>query len=84
MPAIEGSYSVHLAKGPLGWNHPDAAASLLAVAVLNALESYLWKVVRGSGLAYGCHVGVDLEDGLSELVVYRVSYALIQKGGTDE
>jgi Zn-dependent M16 (insulinase) family peptidase len=73
MGAIEGSYSVHFAKGPTGWSNPDLPALRLAAAVLNASESYLWKSVRGAGLAYGANVEVDPESGLTGFSVYRVS-----------
>lgn len=73
MPAIEGSYSMHYAKGLIGFDHPDTAALKLAVATLNASESYLWKAVRGSGLAYGASVSNSSESGLSSYSVYRVS-----------
>lgn len=73
MSAIEGSYSIHYAKGPVGWTHPDLPALDLAAAVLNALESYLWRSIRGSGLAYGAHVEVDAESGMTGFSVYRVS-----------
>lgn len=73
MSAIEGSYSVHYAQGPVGWDHPDLPALKLASAMLNALESYLWKSIRGSGLAYGAHTEVDEESGLTGFNVYRVS-----------
>lgn len=73
MPAIEGSYSAHYAKGLSGFDHPDLPALTLAVAVLNASESYLWKAVRGSGLAYGASVSASAETGLTTYSVYRVS-----------
>lgn len=73
MSAIEGSYSVHLAKGLVGWDHPDLPALILASAVLNATESYLWRSIRGSGLAYGANVEVDCEAGFTGFCVYRVS-----------
>lgn len=76
MGAIEGSYAVHYAKGPSGWSHPDLPALTLAAAVLNASESYLWKSVRGAGLAYGANVEVDQESGLTGYNVYRVSRRL--------
>lgn len=72
MPAIEGSYAVHFAKGLVGWDHPDYPALLLASSTLNATESYLWKSIRGSGLAYGAHVEADVESGLTGFSVYRV------------
>lgn len=74
MPAIEGSYSHHYALGVQGWDHPDVPALNLAMSMLNATESYLYKAVRGSGLAYGAYVEVDLESGLVGFNVYRVSY----------
>lgn len=73
MPAIEGSYGVHYAKGPEGFDHKDLPALTLANATLNASESYLWKSIRGSGLAYGANVELDLESGLVGFQVYRVS-----------
>ena len=73
MASIEGSYAVFFAKGPAGWDHPDAAAVTLTAAVLNAAESYLWKYIRGSGLAYGCHVSSSRSAGLVEFGIYRVS-----------
>ncbi|WWD18715.1 hypothetical protein CI109_103169 [Kwoniella shandongensis] len=77
MPAIEGSYSCHFAKGPAGFNHPDLPAVRLAAAVLNALESYLWKSIRGSGLAYGAHIVVYPEAGLVGFSVYRSPNAML-------
>jgi len=73
MASIEGSYSVHYAKGPSGWDHPDLPTLLLTSSVLNAAESYLWKSIRGSGLAYGASVEVDVESGLMGFRIYRVS-----------
>lgn len=74
MPAIEGSYSAHFANGLVGWDHPDLPALRLAASVLNAMESYLWKSIRGSGLAYGASVQVDQESGLAGFTAYRVSH----------
>ncbi|GFZ50626.1 hypothetical protein JCM24511_08384 [Saitozyma sp. JCM 24511] len=71
MPAIEGSYSLHFSKGPTGWDHPDLPALTLAASVLNAAESYLWKSVRGSGLAYGASISVGAESGTVAYSVYR-------------
>ena len=45
----------------------------MAAAVLNATEGYLWRSIRGNGLAYGASVEVDAESGLVEYSVYRVS-----------
>jgi Zn-dependent M16 (insulinase) family peptidase len=80
MPAIEGSYSLHFAKGPTGWDHPDLPALILAASVLNAAESYLWKSVRGSGLAYGASISVGAESGTVAYSVYRVSHGVFREG----
>ena len=74
MHAIEGSYGVHYSKGPQGFNHEDLPALILANSTLNASESYLWKSIRGSGLAYGSGVELDLESGLMGFHVYRVRH----------
>jgi hypothetical protein len=72
MSAIEGSYGVMYAKGPEGFDHPDLPALTLANSTLNASESYLWKSIRGSGLAYGAGVEIDTESGLVGFSIYRV------------
>ncbi|WWC88419.1 uncharacterized protein L201_003330 [Kwoniella dendrophila CBS 6074] len=77
MPAIEGSYSQHFAKGPAGYDHPDLPALRLAASILNAMESYLWKSIRGSGLAYGANVAVYPEPGLVGFTVYRSPNAML-------
>lgn len=77
MAAIEGSYSEHYAKGPQGWDHPELAAMRLATKVLNTMESYLWKSIRGAGLAYGANVDADIESGLVRFSIYRSPNALI-------
>jgi Zn-dependent M16 (insulinase) family peptidase len=82
MASIEGSYSVHFAKGIVGWSHSDLAALQLATTILNAQESYLWKNIRGAGLAYGANVQVDEESGFVSFDVYRVrdGYLLLVSG----
>jgi Zn-dependent M16 (insulinase) family peptidase len=77
MGAMEGSYSAHVSRGPQGWDHPDAAALLVATKVLETMESYLWKAVRGSGLAYGAYVNYDLENGTTEFSVHRSPNAFL-------
>lgn len=76
MASIEGSYSSHVAKGPRGWDHPDVPALNVAQSVLNAMESYLWKSIRGAGLAYGAHVTIDQESGFVGFRVYRSPNAM--------
>ncbi|KAJ9110677.1 hypothetical protein QFC19_001506 [Naganishia cerealis] len=71
MPSIEGSFGVAYGKGPHGWDSEEVAACKLAAGVLNALESYFWKHIRGAGLAYGASVDVEEEYGLVTFSVYR-------------
>lgn len=42
MASIEGSFATVYGKGPVGWNHKDLPAIMVAAGVLNALESYFW------------------------------------------
>ena len=72
LPSIEGSYSIHTAKGISGgWDHPDLPALEVVKGVLNALESYLWKYIRGSGLAYGCGTSASIEAGTVGFYVFK-------------
>ncbi|KAL1951615.1 hypothetical protein VTO73DRAFT_764 [Trametes versicolor] len=76
LPTIESSFATHTAKGVQGWAHPEYPAMRVAVEVLNATESYLWRYIRGSGLAYGAHCGLDLEAGLLSFSLYRSSNSM--------
>ncbi|GAA5981276.1 hypothetical protein JCM10908_004049 [Rhodotorula pacifica] len=69
--SIESCFAYHVAKGPDSWTHPDQAALTVARAVLNAMESYLWKFLRGAGLAYGASIHQDIESGLVYFRVYK-------------
>ncbi|KAJ7597129.1 Metalloenzyme, LuxS/M16 peptidase-like protein [Mycena floridula] len=73
LPTIESSYTIHTTKGIQGFDHPLYPAFRVALEVLNATESYLWKYIRGSGLAYGAYVSLDLEAGLINFSLYRSS-----------
>ncbi|KAK4057568.1 hypothetical protein OIO90_001213 [Microbotryomycetes sp. JL221] len=69
LSSIESSFAYHVAKGPDSWTHPDMPALTVARAVLNAMEGFLWKFIRGAGLAYGASISQDVESGL---IYYRV------------
>ncbi|KAG6804840.1 hypothetical protein H0H92_002066, partial [Tricholoma furcatifolium] len=71
LPTIESSYVTHATKGIQGFTHPDYAAIRVTAEVLNATESYLWRYIRGSGLAYGAYVSSDVEAGLLTFSLYR-------------
>jgi len=76
LPTIESSFVNHIGKGIQGFDHPDYPALRVAAEVLSATESYLWRYIRGSGLAYGAYVGVDVEAGRVTFTLYRSSNSL--------
>ncbi|KAI0649856.1 Metalloenzyme, LuxS/M16 peptidase-like protein, partial [Trametes meyenii] len=73
LPTIESAFATHTAKGVQWWAHPEYPAIRVAIEVLNATESYLWRYIRGSGLAYGASCGLDLEAGFVSFSLYRSS-----------
>ncbi|KAH9837131.1 Metalloenzyme, LuxS/M16 peptidase-like protein [Rhodofomes roseus] len=73
LPTIESSYTSHVTKGIQGFTHDERPAFVVAAEVLNATESYLWRYIRGSGLAYGATVYIDLEGGFLSFSLYRTS-----------
>jgi Zn-dependent M16 (insulinase) family peptidase len=73
LPTIESSFVTHTTKGIAGFNHPEYPVLRVAVEVLNATESYLWRYIRGSGLAYGAYISMDVEAGLLSFSLYRSS-----------
>ncbi|RDX52049.1 hypothetical protein OH76DRAFT_1345727 [Lentinus brumalis] len=76
LPTIESAFVTHTAKGIQGWSHPEFPVLRVAVEVLNATESYLWRYIRGSGLAYGAHCSLDLEAGFISFTLYRSSNSI--------
>ncbi|KAL6304310.1 Metalloenzyme, LuxS/M16 peptidase-like protein [Sparassis latifolia] len=76
LPTIESSFVAHTAKGIQGFDHPDFPAIRVALEALNATESYLWRYIRGSGLAYGAHISIDREAGLIGFNLYRSSNSM--------
>ncbi|TFK41069.1 Metalloenzyme, LuxS/M16 peptidase-like protein [Crucibulum laeve] len=76
LPTIESSYVTHSAKGICGFSHPEYPTLRVALEVLNATEGYLWRYIRGSGLAYGAYVSLDVEAGLLSFSLYRSSNSI--------
>ncbi|KAI0307721.1 Metalloenzyme, LuxS/M16 peptidase-like protein [Multifurca ochricompacta] len=76
LPIIESSFVNHVGKGIQGFTHPDYPALRVAAEVLSATESFLWRYIRGSGLAYGAYVAVDFEAGTIMFTLYRSSNSL--------
>jgi len=76
LPTIESSYVTHTTKSVRGFNHPEYPVLRVALEVLNATESFLWRYIRGSGLAYAAHVSLDVEAGLLNFSLYRSSNSM--------
>ncbi|KAK0536901.1 hypothetical protein OC835_000659 [Tilletia horrida] len=71
LPTIESSYAIFSAKSIDRYDHPDLPAMTAALAVLNAMESYLWRYIRGAGLAYGASIQGDTRAGHIHFSLYR-------------
>ncbi|KZV65225.1 hypothetical protein PENSPDRAFT_587192 [Peniophora sp. CONT] len=76
LATIESAFVSYTGAGIRGWQHEDWPALRVAIEVLGATESFLWRYIRGSGLAYGAYAGVDLEAGHVSFSLYRASNAL--------
>jgi len=76
LPTIESSYVMHSTKAISGFDHQEYPAIRVTMEVLNATESYLWRYIRGSGLAYGAYVALDVEAGLLSFSLYRSSNSM--------
>lgn len=71
LPTIESSYAVFTSKGIAGFQESDSAALVVTVSVLNAMESYLWRFIRGAGLAYGASIRSESESQQIHFSLYR-------------
>ncbi|KAF9015263.1 Metalloenzyme, LuxS/M16 peptidase-like protein [Cyathus striatus] len=76
LPTIESSFVTHSTNSICGFDHPEYPVVRVALEVLNATESYLWRYIRGSGLAYGAYVSLDVEAGLLSFSLYRSSNSM--------
>ncbi|KAH8918957.1 hypothetical protein BT69DRAFT_1285256 [Atractiella rhizophila] len=75
MGSIESSHAYHACKGPTAWDHPDIPALLVLQGILNDMENFFWRNVRGEGLAYGCSISLNIDTGLVYLNIYRAPMA---------
>jgi len=73
LSTIESSFVCHISKGVQGFNHPDLPTLRITLSMMNATESYLWRYIRGSGLAYSAYISNDTEGGLMTFSLYRSS-----------
>lgn len=71
LPAIESSYAVFTARGLRGYTDDDYAPLAITITILNAMESFLWRYIRGAGLAYGASLRNDAEAQQIRFILYR-------------
>ncbi|GAC99682.1 hypothetical protein PHSY_007285 [Pseudozyma hubeiensis SY62] len=71
LPTVESSYSYFTSKGIPSYTHPDGPALVTTITILNAMESYLWRYIRGAGLAYGASIASNPESELIHFSLYR-------------
>ncbi|WFD44347.1 hypothetical protein MPSI1_003015 [Malassezia psittaci] len=71
LSSIESSYAVFTAQGISEYTHADYAALVVTITVLNAMESFLWRYIRGAGLAYGASIRNDPEARHIHFILYR-------------
>ncbi|UZJ56905.1 hypothetical protein CBS101457_006225 [Exobasidium rhododendri] len=71
LSTLESSFAVFSSKGLEDYQDPDYVALSVTISVLNAMESYLWRYIRGAGLAYGASIRADAEAGLIHFTLYR-------------
>ncbi|KPV78065.1 uncharacterized protein RHOBADRAFT_40608 [Rhodotorula graminis WP1] len=68
--STESNYLFTYAKSP-DWKHDDHAAISVACACLSTTNGLLWNAVRGPGLAYGCWIKADMDDGRLAFIVFK-------------
>jgi Zn-dependent M16 (insulinase) family peptidase len=71
LSTLESSFAVFIAKGIDNFQGKDYAALAVTISALNAMESYLWRYIRGAGLAYGASIRSDPEANLIYFSLYR-------------
>lgn len=75
LPAIESSYAVFTSRGLRGYTDKDYAPLVITLTILNAMESFLWRYIRGAGLAYGASIRNDAEAEQIHFLLYRAPNA---------
>lgn len=71
MPSIESSFALFAVEGPDCFDHPDLASLMVLDEYLTAMEGIFWKEVRGTGLAYGVGLNINIDNGLIYFQIYR-------------
>lgn len=71
LSTIESSFAVFTARGIPEYTHEDFASLVVTLTILNAMESFLWRFIRGAGLAYGATIRNDPEAQHIHFILYR-------------
>ncbi|WFD27197.1 hypothetical protein MNAN1_002193 [Malassezia nana] len=71
VPSMESSYAVVTGRGLTGYTDSDYAPLVVTLSILNAMESFLWRYIRGAGLAYGASIRHDAEAQHLHFLLYR-------------
>ncbi|WBW74562.1 mitochondrial protease Sdd3 [Schizosaccharomyces osmophilus] len=64
MPSNESSDLVIAIPGIKSWNDPNLPVVVLIANYLGLMDGPFWNRIRGSGLAYGFNMGIDIDGGL--------------------
>lgn len=70
---LESCFLEQTSPGPLGLQHPELPALLVALQYFTQLEGPMWRLVRGAGLAYGFLVLPLPGEGLLRLMLYKAT-----------
>ncbi len=57
-----------MTRGPAHYDDPDAPVLMVLNEYLTTMEGLFWKQVRGSGLAYGANLRMDIEAGMNHCI----------------
>jgi len=71
LSTIESSFAVFTTRGLTNYKDPDYAPLVVTITILNAMESFLWRYIRGAGLAYGATIRSDPEAQHIYFSLYR-------------
>ncbi|GAA5858806.1 hypothetical protein JCM8547_004996 [Rhodosporidiobolus lusitaniae] len=81
LSSSESSYLFAHAACP-DWHSPDYPALHVATACLSNMNSFLWKAIRGPGLAYGASVGSSGDQDSLTFTIFKSpdAFAALEEG----
>ncbi|KAJ6247091.1 presequence protease [Anaeramoeba flamelloides] len=69
--SIDSGYSAHVANSISAYDDQDYPALLVTIEYLSTMNSFIWKRIRGQGLAYGAGIFSIPEQGNLYFYLYR-------------